>query len=150
MNKRKETNKIIVHCSATKPSMDIDAKEIDRWHRRNGWLMIGYHYVIKRDGCVQIGREEDVIGAHVSGHNDDSVGICMVGGVNDAGKAEQNFTTDQYESLAALLYSLEKKYPQAQVSGHRDWTSHKECPSFDVRSWWNKQKSDDISERQIA
>ena len=47
---RKATDYIVIHCSATRPSQDIDAKEIDRWHRSRGWLKIGYHKVLKRDG----------------------------------------------------------------------------------------------------
>ena len=54
---RKKTDYIFIHCSATKPSMDVDAKEIDRWHRARGFLKIGYHFVIKRDGTKEIGRE---------------------------------------------------------------------------------------------
>ena len=30
---RKATDYIVIHCSATRPSQDIDAKEIDRWHQ---------------------------------------------------------------------------------------------------------------------
>lgn len=150
MNKRGETDWLIVHCSATKPSQNVDAKEIDRWHRRNGWLSIGYHYVIRRDGVIEKGRPDDVIGAHTQGHNSNSVGICLVGGINDKGEAEANFTAEQYGQLKTLLDVLERKYPDAIVSGHRDFTPHKECPSFDVRSWWKQQKQDDTSERQIA
>ena len=43
---REQTKYIVIHCSATKPSMDIGAKEIDRWHRERGWLKIGYGKVI--------------------------------------------------------------------------------------------------------
>ena len=63
MQTRKETTEIIIHCAATKPSMNVDAKVIDRWHREKGWLKIGYHYVICRDGTIEIGREEDAVGA---------------------------------------------------------------------------------------
>ena len=46
---------IVVHCSYTPEQMDIGA-DIDRWHREKGWMMIGYHKVIRRDGTIEDGR----------------------------------------------------------------------------------------------
>lgn len=140
--KRTRTDYIVVHCAATRPSMDIGAADIDRWHRAQGWACIGYHYVIRRDGTIEEGREEDAIGAHVSGHNTNSVGICLAGGVTekDVNKAENNFTPQQFESLKALLQDLKKKYPQAKIQGHRDFPGVKKlCPSFDAKEWVKAQ-----------
>jgi N-acetylmuramoyl-L-alanine amidase len=89
---RKKTDLLVVHCAATKASMDIGAKEIRRWHKDRGWDDIGYHYVIRRNGDVEIGRPENAVGAHVAGKNSTSVGICLVGGIDDAGKPKANFT----------------------------------------------------------
>ena len=51
---------IVVHCSATKPSMDIGVKEIRDWHvNGNGWSDIGYAYVIRRNGALELGRDLD-------------------------------------------------------------------------------------------
>ena len=92
---RQRTDYIIIHCSATPPNMDVNAKEIDRWHRQKGWLGIGYHYVIKRDGTREVGRKLSEAGAHCIAYNHKSVGICLVGGVDVAGgKAENNFTPE--------------------------------------------------------
>ena len=44
---REETKYIVIHCSQTRPSQKIGAKDIDRWHRESGWLKIGYGKVIK-------------------------------------------------------------------------------------------------------
>ncbi len=129
--------KLAVHCSASPPNVYVDAAVIDRWHRQKGWFKIGYHYVIKRDGTVETGRKEEEIGAHVEGHNTGSLGICVVGGVNAKGKAEANFTPEQYASLERLLKDLLKKYPKAEILGHRDFPGvKKDCPSFDVKAWW--------------
>ena len=56
---RQETKYIVIHCSQTRPSQKWGAKEIDRIHREKGWLKIGYHTVIKRDGIIEQGREDD-------------------------------------------------------------------------------------------
>lgn len=136
---RKATDYIVVHCSASLPNPATDAKVIDRWHRQRGFLMIGYHYVIKTDGTVETGRDEDAIGAHVEGYNANSIGICMVGGVDangPTGKPVNNFSAVQFTALEVLLGSLRIEYPKATIQGHRDFPCvAKACPSFNVKQW---------------
>lgn len=134
MKKREATNKIIIHCSDTSPSMDIGAMEIERWHRQRGFQCIGYHFVIRRDGTIEYGREVDAVGAHVTGQNADSIGICLVGGVKESDKKtpEKNFTQAQYDTLMTLVDDLKTEYPSARVYGHNEFAS-KACPCFDVR-----------------
>jgi len=136
--KREKTDFIAIHCSATRDTQNIGAADIDRWHRKQGWACIGYHYVIRRDGTVEEGRDEEVVGSHVAGYNSVSVGVCMVGGVdaNDVTKAKNNFTKAQFDSLKQLLIDLKVRYPKAKIQGHRDFPNvAKACPSFDVAAW---------------
>lgn len=136
---RKTTEYIVIHCAATTASQDVDWREIDKWHRLRGFLMIGYHYVIRRSGVVEKGRDELQIGAHVEGFNDRSIGICMVGGQNAKGQEENNFTEAQWGSLAELVESLHFRYPNAKIQGHRDFPNVKKfCPSFSVADWLKK------------
>lgn len=133
---------LVVHCAATKSTMDIGATEIRRWHKERGWFDIGYHYVIRRDGDVEKGRPDDQPGAHARGFNHNSLGICLVGGVGKDGKtAENNFTPEQFAALAVLLNQLLGFHPHALILGHRDLPNvAKACPSFDVREWWTEQE----------
>ncbi|WP_461209934.1 N-acetylmuramoyl-L-alanine amidase [Desulfocurvus sp. DL9XJH121] len=131
---------IIVHCAATRPSMDIGASEIDGWHRERGFDCCGYHAVIRRDGTLE-GAEEGCRpmtrpGAHCRGFNSRSIGVCLVGGVDEDGKPENNFTDEQMTTLGRVLADLRKRFPQAVVRGHRDMPKVKKaCPSFDVAAW---------------
>jgi len=130
---------LVVHCAATKPSMDCGVEEIRKWHKDQGWSDVGYHYVIRRNGCIEKGRPDDVIGSHVSGHNAKTIGVCMVGGCDDCGKPEANYTDEQWRSLRELLVDLQKRYdvPDERIIGHRDFPKvSKACPSFDVQTWW--------------
>lgn len=126
-------NKIIIHCSATQPEQDIDVATIERWHKKNGWRTVGYHYVIKRDGTVQVGRPPHHIGAHTYGHNKHSLGVCMVGGVDADLEPEDNFTVEQYDSLRDLITELcvVHEISQDNIHGHYEF-ANKACPSFDV------------------
>jgi N-acetylmuramoyl-L-alanine amidase len=131
---------IVVHCSATKPSQNIGRYEIDRWHRQNGWLEIGYHYVIRRDGTLETGRELYSIGSHAKGFNDVSVGICLVGGISETGESEDNFTQEQLNTLEDLIVTIAHTVSTEtpEILGHRDLPGvSKDCPCFDVRSWWD-------------
>lgn len=140
---RTATRYIVIHCSATRPHQDIGAREIRKWHMAQGWSDIGYHYVIRRNGKREKGRALDAIGSHVAGHNADSVGVCMVGGVNrrDWLKPENNFTKEQWATLRSTVAELLKRYPRAKVLGHRDFPGvQKACPSFDARAWARANK----------
>jgi len=146
---RRLTKYIVVHCSATGPTSDIGVDEIRDWHvNKNGWSDIGYHAVIRRSGQIEYGRHFDEPGAHVKGQNYQSVGVCMVGGVDANGKAENNFTAPQFASLKILLAMLRRSYPNAAILGHRDLSPDldgdgivekhewvKDCPCFDVQAW---------------
>jgi len=132
---RKQTDFIVVHCSLSKPSMNVDAKVIDRWHREKGWLKIGYAKVILRDGTIEQGREDDEFQAHAVEINDRSTSVCLVGGLSEDNKNEDNFTSEQWESLKKVLTSWVEKYPNARIIGHYEVNNKKTCPNFDVQEY---------------
>lgn len=177
-------NLVVVHCSATPSGKPLTAgtpgkadfqnapKVINAWHAARGFKRqpdavrafssqlpsIGYHYVIDLSGEVWSGRALSEVGAHVAGFNANSVGICMIGGVEREGK----YTAAQWKSLAEVVSMLlsefgipctaPKRVSDTAVSGgvcgHRDLSpdlNHdgsiapnewlKTCPGFDVRAW---------------
>lgn len=122
--------------------MDVDATTIRKWHLGQGWADIGYHHVIRRDGTVERGRKETEVGAHVSGWNTRSLGVCLVGGVSekDGVTPEMNFTGEQWLSLEKLCTDIIRRHPTIrQVIGHRDTGAKKACPSFDATDWWKNK-----------
>ena len=139
IKKRPKTKYLVVHCSATINNPDFDWKTIDRMHRQKGWICIGYHYVIRTDGTIEEGRPLGTIGAHVKGHNEESVGICLIGGTDLKGNSVDNFTKAQKDSLLKLLEWLQKDVYADEaptVLGHRDFGVPKACPCFDVIPWY--------------
>jgi N-acetyl-anhydromuramyl-L-alanine amidase AmpD len=123
--------------------MNIGVETIRLWHvKERGWSDIGYHYVIRRDGTVEHGRDVLEVGAHVQGFNHNSIGICLVGGVDAAGHSEHNFTSQQMDSLFSLVSVLQNRWPTAVVQGHRDFPDvTKDCPCFDVKLWWSVRRA---------
>lgn len=129
----RKIDKIIVHCSATPEGKAFTVQQIRQWHvKGNGWRDIGYHFVIYLDGSIHRGRPEYQVGAHCKGYNENSIGVCYVGGCASDGKAPKDTRTDaQKAALIELLRKLKAKYPVAAIHGHRDF-ANKACPSFDA------------------
>ena len=119
--------------------MNVGVREIRQWHKEQGWLDVGYHFIIRRDGTVEEGRPVDVVGSHVKDWNSRSVGVCLVGGIDEKGHFEANFTPAQMFELRGLLQTLLAKYPGAELKAHHD-VAAKACPSFDLRRWWTKNE----------
>ena len=139
---------IVIHCSATKPGSRANAEDIDRWHRARGFKGIGYHFVILPDGTIEDGRPLEQAGAHVSGFNKNTIGICYIGGLDKDGKPADTRTDEQKETLLWLIKAIKSHLPgggDMTVKGHRDYSPDinkdgiiqkhewiKSCPCFEV------------------
>lgn len=127
--------RIIIHCSATPEGRDIRMADIDRWHREKGWDGCGYHFVVDLDGRIEIGRPLEKVGAHTSGYNAGSVGVCYVGGLDANGKAKDTRTPAQKRAMLTLITCLQFMFPAATIHGHREF-ANKACPCFDVAEYY--------------
>lgn len=139
---------IIIHCSATRAGQDFTAADIDHWHRQRGFRSIGYHFVVRLDGTVEPGRDVALDGAHCTGWNHRSIGICYIGGLDRNGRPADTRTEAQREALVRLVEDLRLVFPSLkQVIGHRDTSPDlngdgiispdeyiKSCPCFDVKA----------------
>ena len=115
-------------------AVHVGIAQINGWHAAEGFsaspstgLHVGYHAIIRRDGVVEVARDESEAGIHCKGHNATSLAVCLVGG-----KRADTFTKAQYEALMPLVlgwlarYGLEPK----QVFGHREMNPGKLCPNI--------------------
>ena len=117
---------IVIHCSAVRPDQTSSAAQIDSWHRQRGWkLGIGYHYVVRRNGEIEPGRPEWMIGAHCLNHNSHSIGVCYEGGLDIRGQPADTRTAEQKAAMRQLLEDLHQRYPRAVIVGHHDLNPHK-------------------------
>lgn len=134
---RNRTDLILLHCSATKPNQDIDLAEIRRWHIKRGWIDVGYHFIIRLNGDLEIGRPHNVVGSHCRGVNWKSIGICLVGGLDSEGNPANTYNEAQLKTLRALIEYLRNMYPDAIVKGHYELDERKECPCATVEELLN-------------
>lgn len=140
---------IIIHCSATPCGEDFTATDIDRWHRQRSFNGIGYHFVIRLDGTIEKGRPAYKPGAHCTGWNNRSIGICYIGGLDTSGRPADTRTPAQKKAMKELIERLQNKHFGIRtIIGHRDTSPDlngngqiepaefiKSCPCFDVRTW---------------
>ena len=137
---------LIVHHSATGNTVannDWPAAVRSIWNFHmftNGWSDIGYNYLVDPNGVVYEGRSggDNVQGAHFSGVNGNTMGVCMLGTFTDV--------TPNDKALNSLRRILAWKADQRgidataktrhaasgldlnNISGHRDGPGATECP----------------------
>lgn len=120
----------VLHCADTPAHMDIGVKEIAEWHKKRGFLTVGYHWVIRRDGTLEKGRDELEQGAHVEGFNRNSLGVCLVGGRGP----DPLFTDAQLATLDNLYLGILARWGLGpnRWKGHTELNPHKTCPNIDM------------------
>lgn len=133
---------IVIHCSATGYG---NRSLFKRWHRKLGWDDVGYHFIILNpyprmkfwnekipcfdsDGRIEKGRPVENAGAHVRLHNENTIGICLVG--------DRTFSSKQFESLKKLVKKLQAQYRISSIKGHYEFDTAQEqgktCPNIDM------------------
>jgi len=129
----RDLNRIILHCAATREGKDFSVDTIRDWHvNGRGWSDIGYHWVIRLDGSIEVGRPLEKSGAHTKGHNKDSVGVCYIGGCDADGKPKDTMNPEQEKAWRMIVLSLRTLYGDLTIHGHNEF-ANKACPSFTVK-----------------
>ena len=142
----RKINLIVIHCSATREDRDYTPEQLTRDHKARGFNSAGYNFYIRKNGEVVHMRPLELIPAHVTGFNRNSIGICYEGGLNSSGKAEDTRTWEQKEAIIGLLIKLVVQFPDSEICGHRDLSPDKNkngtiepnewikiCPCFNAR-----------------
>lgn len=136
---------IVIHCTASRCTSDLTPTALEREHCTQKMSQCGYHFYIRKNGIIHPMRPLSIIGAHVKGHNSNSIGIAYEGGLNARGIPTDTRTPEQRSALRALLHDLRSNFPNARILGHRDLSPDlnnngiiesceyiKQCPCFDA------------------
>ena len=126
LDERLCTDLIVIHHTGSNCDTDLSAEEIHRIHKEAGYAGIGYHYVVRKSGAIEIGRPEWAVGAHCYSFNTHSVGIHLSGNFNIAYP-----TIYQIEATAELIADISRRYgfkiDSDHIKAHRDLNST-DCP----------------------
>lgn len=135
----REIKFITLHCTATQQTASVEGI-LNYWKNTLGWQSPGYHHLIKPDGTVVDLHPIEKPSNGVAGHNSYSIHISYIGGIDSKGKALDNRTDKQKQSMYELVKKYKEMFPTAKVQGHRDFLKKgtakwKDCPSFEVSDW---------------
>ena len=119
LSKRASTKYIILHNRAG----NGDVASMHSLHVNNGWIGIGYHFYVRKNGSVYRGRPIDTVGAHTTSYNSVSVGVCFEGNFDK----ETEMSKEQIKAGQALIAYLKKLYPSAEIKRHKDFNATS-CP----------------------
>lgn len=139
LSSRASTEYIALHHAE---AVKCTAKQVDEWHKANGWAGIGYHFFVGKDGSVYEGRPLWATGAHVFGKNDISVGVCVEGDYHNKDKV---MPSTQKNTVKAVIAYLKAMYPKAEIVGHGE-IGASNCPGkyYPLEEMKNYNKEDDV------
>ena len=142
----REIKYIVIHCSATKETVDYSFSQLVADHQRRGFKTCGYNIYIKRNGQTYLGRNFGEELAHAKGYNNNSFAICYEGGLDPSSSPKDTRTPQQKQALISAILFCKLLAPNAQVLGHRDLSPDvdgdgqiepnewlKSCPCFNVK-----------------
>lgn len=131
----REIKNIVIHCTATRSTATVESI-LNYWKDSLGWKSPGYHFIIESNGNVVQLHPLSKCSNGVRGHNNNSVNISYIGGVDSEGNPKDTRTPQQLYAMAALIKAMKGFYPDADIKGHRDFEGvNKACPSFEVSEY---------------
>lgn len=100
-----------LRAGAAQPEEAAQVRAFQRQHQDvNGWVDIGYHFLVAPSGRVYRGRPAEVVGAHCPGWNHQP-GVALIGNYD-----ARDPSANQVEAVLALAQRLRS----GRVVGHRD------------------------------
>lgn len=145
------THLVVHHSAGPNSSNDWAAIVRSYWvlHvNTNGWSDIGYNWLIDANGVLYQGRQfhsngsDDVLGAHFSGTNGNTMGVCVMGTYTSTSP-----TLNAFRSLVRILaykasqkniaplgssYHSNSGLTLNNICGHRDGVGVTECPGTNL------------------
>lgn len=98
---------------------------------------MGFHLIIDREGHIHCLRAIDLMGCHAPGYNDESVGLCLLGGLDARERRVDNFTTAQRTTLETVCCAFLRMYPTASIKGLKELGGYRkksDNPTLNVKA----------------
>jgi len=141
-NIKRDVTEAVIHWTETHTDKNIGSEEINKYHLELGLDGIGYHYVIRRDGSLQRARPVNTKGQHapINNHDERSIGIVFVGGINvpsgtpnpENFLSSQSLTRSQLNTFDHFCRAFYAVFPGGQIIGHNEIDEEEVDPGFEV------------------
>jgi len=145
----REITEVVVHHTDTYENQDVSYDILYQWHVvDNKWSDVGYHFIIMRNGDLQVCRPISKKGAHARSHNKYSIGISFVGGLQGSStkkgktRSANTFRPVQWKTFDTFMKAFYTVHPGGQAWGHNDIDPDRRSdPNFDVPEYVKKRFS---------
>lgn len=141
----RQITEVIIHDTDTTKEQGVEYSDMYYLDTDRGLSDVCYHFMILRNGQLQVCRPISKDGEHCVNHNRYSIGIALVGGklgtVAKPGlRSERSFTRGQMATLDAFMKAFYNVIPGGQAWGHKDIEPQKRSdPLFDVPGYVSKR-----------
>lgn len=141
----RQINRVVVHSTFTPKDIPTGFDELNQQAKEAGTkpqsgIHCPWHYIIRRDGTLEKGREEYDVGCHARRYDADSLGVILEGGRDSKGNIRADFSDSQIYRLLKLLEELENEYYDLTVDGFKDIPNgHPQSPPFDIKKLWQSR-----------
>lgn len=110
-----KVDSIVLHHSA---HTSANVKDIESWHINQGWIAIGYNYIVQKNGDIYEGRGFN-LSAGVAGHNSHTINICFCG---DYHNTDTDMSDKQFNAGIDIIKYVMLKLPRkVELKCHRDY-----------------------------
>lgn len=147
------THLVVHHSAGTNSSSDWAAVVRSYWSlhvNSNGWSDLGYNWLVDATGVLYQGRQfrngnENVVGAHFSGANGATMGVCVMGTFTSISPSQQALkmlvrilaykAAERNINPRGISYHSSSQLTINNICGHRDGPGATECPGTNL---WNQ------------
>ncbi len=145
------THLVVHHSAGGNISNDWAARVRSYWTHHvytNGWADIGYNWLVDPNGVLYQGRQfasngnENVVGAHFSGTNGGTMGVCVIGTYTSVSPTQNALSTtvkilayrasDRNINPRGISFHSSSQKTLYNICGHRDGVGVTECPGTNL------------------
>jgi hypothetical protein len=132
---RREYTEVIVYHTSSDYRQNFKRDELVDWFSNQyGLDDINFHFLILRDGRIQINKLINSTPAHttVTNHLQHSISVAFVGGLNDGVQDINSCSPLQWNTFHKFMKCFYTILPGGQAFGHSDINLNATDPGFDV------------------
>lgn len=132
---RREYTEVVVYHTSTDYRQNFTRDELLNWYSLEyGLSDVNYHFLLLRDGRIQINKSinEETPHTSIENHVPHSISIAFVGGLNDGVQNIDTSSGAQWRTFRKFMACFYSVLPGGQAFGHSDINLNAVDPGFDV------------------
>lgn len=131
---RREYTQVVVYHTSTDYTQNFTRTELIDYYTNQYGADINYHFLLLRDGRIQINKSINEETAHtpITNHRPYSISIAFVGGLNNGNHDIDSSSSVQWRTFRKFMQCFYGVLPGGQAFGHTDINPEAVDPGFDI------------------